>query len=145
MISHEYIFKALESVLPSDYKLKLENIQVVDVKNQQTINTINTAVLAFKDAGQLENRDVRTGEYKMERARLWVNVYSDRGEAGVHSGNDYCARFCSSLDRVFNRLFYIEGKTICIVNCKRTGNYKKIGTTKQGINIYSVNYFIEYY
>lgn len=145
MISTDMLYEALLQVLPDDYPVKFSYVDLASGDSNTIKVTKNTAAMYFRSAGNPSARDVTSGDYGQEMLRLVMNVFTDRGEAGVLAGLDYCARVCKALDHVFNRQFNVKGAKVFIADCQKIGNYQYVGPTKQGVASFSLNYLVKYY
>ena len=145
MISTDKLYMALLQILPKDYPIRFSYLDLASSENN-TIKVIkNTAALYFRSAGNPVARDISSGKYGQEMMRVVMNIFTDRGEAGVLAGLDYCDRVCKILDRVFNQTFVIGETKVYIADCQKIGNYQYVGPTKQGIASFSLNYLIKYF
>lgn len=145
MTSTDKLYEALLQVLPGDYPVKFSYVDLASSENNTIKVTKNIAAMYFRSAGNPSARDVSSGEYGQEMLRLVMNVFTDRGEAGVLAGLDYCDRVCKALDHVFNKTFVVGETKVFIADCQKIGNYQYVGPTKQGIASFSLNYLIKYY
>lgn len=145
MTSTDKLYEALIQVLPGDYPVKFSYVDLASSENDKIKVTKNTAAMYFRSAGNSVARDISSGEYGQEMMRLVMNVFTDRGEAGVLAGLDYCDRVCKALDKVFNKVFVVGETKVFISDCQKIGNYQYVGQTKQGVASFSLNYLIKYY
>lgn len=142
MLSLDKLFEGIEQSIPNDFPTKFSYIDLIRVIDEKSIVTEDTTVIYFKSANNPDR--VIEGNYAIEYQRMVINVYTHRGESGVLDGLDYCKRVCECLDKVFNKVFNIDGICFTILDCKRLGNYNYLGPTKQGIQTFSINYLIKY-
>lgn len=145
MTSTNNLFEALIQVLPKDYSIKFSYLDLASSNNGEINVTKNTAAIYFRSAGNSTIRDISTGRYGQDMLRLVMNVFTDRGEAGVLAGLDYCKRVCDTLDTIINKVFIVGDTKVFIADCQKIGNYQYVGPTKQGIASFSLNYLIKYY
>lgn len=145
MISIDKLYEALLQVLPDDYPIKFSYVDLASSSDGEIHVVKNTAAMYFRSAGIPVARDITSGKYILENIRLVMNVFTDRGEAGVLAGLDYCRRVCEVLDGLFNRRFIVGNTPVFIADCQKIGSYQYVGPTKQGIASFSINYLIKYY
>lgn len=146
MTSSKDLFLALKSMMPQDFPIKFSYIDLVTSDGREMNVTKNTAAVYFRAAGDPEQRDVSSGRYLVNQYRVVINVFTDRGEAGVLSGIEYCDKICDAFETLFNKQISISTDTkVYIIDCQRMGSPQYVGPTKQGIASFSLNFLLKFY
>lgn len=125
------IYKAIRSILPSNYKIKFTDMSKKDT---------DTCCLYIKSGGNIE-REV-DGTVAKSELRLILNINSNDKIKGVEEGYSYCHDVVDKLINTYNKNISIEEKDVFIREVRLVGNINYLGKNEYGIPTYSINYII---
>lgn len=144
MISARDLFDALVPLLPDDVTWSFDYADVQIIDGEVETDLVNAGAIYFRGGPNPTDRDLSTGKYKRQYYRLDFNIYSDFGVNGVIRGNEICSKICDTLDTIFNHTFNVNNKTGVFLNFVKTGNFGKVGVTRDGVSIFSFSYILQY-